>query len=127
MICGDGGLAYDQRLRSVTPLDLVHLGLGPDGHTASLFPGSEALRAADDRLVVENDDPTGINPHHRMTFTFAGIERARRVVVTVGGASKADALRRVIDGDVTAPASSLRSDDLVWLVDRATWDAVAAR
>lgn len=127
MICGDGGISYERELRSCPPIDLVHLGLGPDGHTASLFPGSDALTAPPDRLVVENVDPTGSNVHRRMTFTYAAIASARRVVVTVSGAAKGDALRRVIDGDVTAPASSVRSDDLLWLVDAPAWDGAGGR
>ena len=67
----------------VPQLDLIMLGMGPDGHTASLFPGSRGLDADPGRLVVMNDDPNGHNQYPRMTLTFAGIARARLVLVTV--------------------------------------------
>ena len=108
--------SYDAELADVV-LDLVHLGLGPDGHTASLFPGSAALTADPARRVVVNDDPLGTNPLTRLTFTYGQIARARLVVVTVAGAEKAEALRRVLDGDPTAPASAVTADEVLWLVD----------
>jgi len=96
----------------------VHLGLGPDGHTASLFPESAALDADPGRLVVMNDDPLAVNPHRRMTLTFAGIARARLVIVTVAGEAKREALARVMAGE-PVPASRIAADQVVWLVDRA--------
>ena len=108
---------YDRLVRSAPPIDLVHLGLGPDGHTASLFPLSEGLTASAERLVVSNIDPLAHNPHERLTFTFGGIARCRSAVVTVAGAAKTEALHRVLDGDLTAPAAHLANDDLIWLVD----------
>jgi 6-phosphogluconolactonase len=108
---------YDRLVRSVPPIDIIHLGLGPDGHTASLFPQSEALTAPAERLVVSNVDPLAHNPHERLTFTFGGIARCRSAVVTVAGASKTEALHRVLDGDLTAPATHLVNADLIWLVD----------
>ena len=110
-------IIYDDLVRGAPAIDLVHLGLGPDGHTASLFPESAALSAPSDRLVVTNTDPLGNNPHERITFTFEAISRARAVVVTVSGESKHAALHRVLDGDTTAPAAHVRNDNLIWLVD----------
>jgi 6-phosphogluconolactonase len=96
--------------------DVVHLGLGPDGHTASLFPESPALDADPGLLVVSNEDPLGNNPHKRMTLTFAGIARARLVLVTVEGDEKREAMQAVYDGrDV--PAARVTADEVVWLVD----------
>lgn len=109
---------YDRLLADAPPIDVVHLGLGPDGHTASLFPTSAALDAPAGRLVVANVDPLGTNPHPRITFTFDAIARARIVIVTVAGSSKRDALARVLADDPTAPASHVRGDHVVWLVDR---------
>lgn len=122
MDCTKGAESYELELRVAPPLDLVHLGLGPDGHTASLFPGSEALKAPRDRLVVMNRDPLGANPHRRMTFTYAAIAAARTVVVTVAGEAKRDAFSRVVAGDASAPASAIEAPELVWLVDRAAWN-----
>lgn len=119
MLCGPTGADdYDALLAAAAPLDVIHLGLGPDGHTASLFPGSTALDAPADRLVVENDDPRGVNPHRRLTFTFAAIARARFVIVTVAGREKRDAFARVRVGDPSAPASRIDGARVVWLVDR---------
>lgn len=110
--------AYEDLLRARPPLDLVHLGLGPDGHTASLFPGSPSL-AVTDRWVVATGD--GRHPHRRLTLTFPAIAAARSVVVTVAGAEKRDALARVRSGDRRAPAARLDAAEVVWLVDAAAW------
>ncbi len=119
MRCDEGGAdEYHLLLSTVGAIDLVHLGLGADGHTASLFPGSPAIDADPGRFVVPNHDPTGRNPHPRMTLTWAGIGLGRRVVVTVSGPEKADAVARLRAGD-DLPAARLQGPDLLWLVDRA--------
>ena len=119
MRCDDGPDAYQQRVAQAGRLDLVHLGLGPDGHTASLFPRSTGLDADPGRLVVLNEDPSGRNPHKRMTLTFSGIARARLVVVTVEGEEKREAFAAVRRGDPGLPATRIKADHLVWLVDPA--------
>jgi 6-phosphogluconolactonase len=119
MRCDEGADPYQLRLGELGRLDVVHLGLGPDGHTASLFPGSPALEADPGRLVVMNEDPSGNNPYPRMTLTFSGIARARLVLVTVAGGSKREALARVAAGDESCPAGRVRADRVVWIVDQA--------
>jgi len=119
MRCDDGPDPYQQRVAQAGRLDLVHLGLGPDGHTASLFPGSAALDADPGRLVVMNEDPAGRNPHRRMTLTFSGIARARIAVVTVEGVEKREAFAAVRRGDPDIPATRITADRLIWLVDPA--------
>ena len=119
MRCEESADPYQLRLGELGRLDLIHLGLGPDGHTASLFPGSPALDADPGRLVVMNEDPLGHNPHRRMTLTLAGIARARLVIVTVAGADKREALARVAAGDPTAPATHAKAERVVWLADPA--------
>ena len=111
--------AYQLRIGDLGRFDLIHLGLGPDGHTASLFPDSSALGADPGRLVCLNDDPSGNNPYQRMTLTFAGIARARLVLVTVAGEAKRDAMARIAADDPSCPASRIRADHVVWLVDPA--------
>jgi 6-phosphogluconolactonase len=118
MRCDEGADPYQLRVGELGRFDVVHLGLGPDGHTASLFPGSAALDADPGRLVVLNDDPLGHNPHPRMTLTYSGIARARLVLVTVVGESKREALARVFAGD-DVPAAHIGGDLVVWLVDPA--------
>ena len=118
MSCQRGPAAYEAQLRSLPAPDLVHLGLGPDGHTASLFPGSSALEAAGGELVAETEDPSGRNPHRRMTLTLAGIARARLVVFTVSGADKREALARARAGD-DLPATRVRAGRVLWLADPA--------
>jgi len=119
MRCDEGADAYQLRVGQLGRFDVIHLGLGPDGHTASLFPESPALTADPGLLVVINDDPLGHNPHPRMTLTYEGIARGRLVLVTVEGEAKADALSRVVAGDPTAPASQVQADRIIWLVDAA--------
>jgi len=118
MRCEEGPDAYQQRIAQAGRLDLVHLGLGPDGHTASLFPNSPALDADPGRLVVLNEDPSGRNPLQRMTLTFSGLARARLVVFTVAGAEKRDAFAAVQADDPACPAARVRADRILWLVDR---------
>lgn len=110
--------AYEEQLRARPPIDLVHLGLGPDGHTASLFPGAPSLDVTDRWVIATGDDA---HPHPRLTLTFPAIAAARHVVVTVAGAEKRDALARVRAGDRTAPAARVDAAEVIWLVDAAAW------
>ena len=118
MRCDDGPEAYQLLLGEVGKLDLIHLGLGPDGHTASLFPGSPALDADPGQLVCLNEDATGHNPHLRMTLTLSGLARARLILFTVAGAEKREAMQAVYEGK-ELPASRVTGDRIIWLVDRA--------
>jgi 6-phosphogluconolactonase len=97
-------------------IDLIHLGLGPDGHTASLFEGSPALDAEPGQLAVANEDPSGNNPHPRLTLTLPVINSARLAVFTVAGASKADAVAALLRGD-DIPAARVHAGRMLWLVD----------
>jgi len=118
MNCDEGPDAYQLRLGEIGKLDFIHLGMGSDGHTASLFPGSPALDADPGQLVARNMDPSGRNKHPRMTLTLSGIARSRLVVFTVIGESKRDTLKAVIDG-AELPAGLVTADEVVWLVDPA--------
>lgn len=119
MRCEEGPEAYQQRVAHVGQFDVVHLGLGADGHTASLFEASEALAADPGRLVAMNEDPSGRNRHPRMTLTLSGIARSRLVLFTVSGADKQAAFDLVRSGDPNCPATMVTAERIVWLVDRA--------
>jgi 6-phosphogluconolactonase len=116
MRCDEGPDPYQLRIGELGRFDVVHLGLGVDGHVASLFPGSAALDADPGRLVVMNEDPAGVNPFTRMTLTLGGIARARLVLVTVSGEAKRDALAKVRAGD-DVPGSRVQADRVVWIAD----------
>jgi 6-phosphogluconolactonase len=109
--------AYDELVRTAPPIDIVHLGLGPDGHTASLFPGSPIL-AETERLVVAAGDAK--HPHPRLTFTYPAIARGRFVIVTVAGVEKRDAVERIRAGE-ELPAARIRAERVLWLGDRAAF------
>jgi len=114
-----GARRYEAILRRVagTPpvLDLVQLGLGEDGHTASLFPGDAALQVIDADVAV-----SGLREgRRRMTLTFPAIDRARCILWLVTGAGKTVAFERLQAGDRSVPAGRVRSDRAVLLADAA--------
>ncbi len=109
---------YQAVIAPLPAFDVVHLGLGPDGHTASLFPGSDAVGLTDPGvLVVASQDPSATSQHDRITLTFPALARARLAVFTVSGASKRDALAGVVAG-ADLPAGRVTADRIVWLVDQ---------
>lgn len=118
MSCAAGAEHYEELVRRAERFDLVHLGLGPDGHTASLFPDSEALVSPGDRLVAINTDPSGRNAHERMTLTMPVLDGARLAVFTVSGPEKAEAFGRVRAGE-PLPGALVASERVIWLVDAA--------
>jgi 6-phosphogluconolactonase len=99
--------------------DVIHLGLGEDGHTASLFPGDAALREAQALVAAVHNAPKP--PPERLTLTLPVINAARAVLFMVQGASKRDALAGVLRRDPAIPASHVQPVDgeLQFIVDRA--------
>src|SRR5437016_2435597 len=101
-------------------LDLVHLGLGPDGHTASLVPGDPVLNVADADVSL-----TGIyQGRRRMTLTYPILNRSRRVLWLVTGRDKAEMVGHLFAGDASIPAGRVNSDHAVVLVDREAAEVV---
>ena len=121
---------YEQQLRRATntspsnspTLDLVLLGLGEDGHTASLFPGSPALRD-NKSLIAVTQSPK--DPPTRLTMTLGVINQASVILFLVAGVGKAGVVRAILDPKTEAerqlPASLVAPEEgrLIWLLDRA--------
>ena len=133
-ICGETGpldaaRLYDQDLRrlagqtatNIPRFDLVHLGLGPDGHTASLFPETDVLTNMTDLAAAVHlpaSSEGASKAVDRVTMTYPVLNAARHIIFLVAGDDKADALRRVREGDESAPATCVRPTNgtVRWLI-----------
>ena len=116
---------YTELLKSLceTPpvIDLVHLGLGPDGHTASLIPGDSVCLVRDAEVAH-----TGIyQDRHRITITYPAINRARRILWVVTGEEKAPMVPRLLAGDPTIPAGLIAQENASLLLDAPSASQIA--
>jgi len=110
--------AYARTLQQIAgsppALDLAHLGLGADGHTASLVPGDPVIDVTDRDVAV-----TGLyQQRRRMTLTYPVLNRSRRVLWVVTGAEKAEMLARLQSGDTSVPCGRIRRDNALILADQ---------
>jgi 6-phosphogluconolactonase len=94
-------------------LDLVHLGLGADGHTASLIPNDNVINVAEKDVAITE----AYQGYRRMTLTYPILNRARRILWIITGGEKAKMLSRLLAGDETIPAARIRRDNALVLTD----------
>jgi 6-phosphogluconolactonase len=97
-------------------LDLVHLGLGPDGHTASLAPGDSVLEVDDRRVAMTGGPYQG---HRRMTLTYPALVAARQILWLVLGEGARDAVAKLLAGDTSIPAGRVENDNMILVADEA--------
>ncbi|MBS1860146.1 MAG: 6-phosphogluconolactonase [Actinobacteria bacterium] len=97
-------------------IDLVHLGLGPDGHTASLVPGDPVLEVTDRRVALTTNEYQG---HRRMTLTYRALVEARQILWLVTGAEKQGPLQKLIAADPSIPAGRVRNEAMTIVADSA--------
>lgn len=130
---------YEALLRQMLPpgpggfpcFDLIYLGMGPDGHTASLFPGCQGLDEKKRGVIFQPVVIADGSKARRMTFTFPLLNAARTVIFLVTGADKAQRLREVLEGSHTPPYPSQNvrptAGERVFLVDRASAGALDSK
>ena len=130
---------YEAMLRKGLPtgpggfpcFDLIYLGMGPDGHTASLFPGSVGLNEKTRGVIFQPVIIADGSPAKRMTFTFPLLNAARTVIFLVTGADKTEKLREVLEGTHTPPYPSQgvrpAAGERIFLADRAAAAGLAAK
>jgi 6-phosphogluconolactonase len=123
---GAAAVDYAQRLAQIAGsppvLDLAHLGLGPDGHTASLVPGDPVLDVNDADVAIAGP----YQERQRMTLTYPMLNRSRAILWLVTGTDKATMLPRLLRADPAIPAGRIRQDQAFVLADRAAAAKIGA-
>jgi len=118
----DAAAEYEKTIIAVTKqplprLDLIFLGLGTDGHTASIFPGSEVLHETKHIVAAPYVEKF---KSHRITMTLPLINNGSSVVFLVSGAEKAEIVREVLEGENNYPAQAVKptQGELIWMLDK---------
>jgi 6-phosphogluconolactonase len=109
--------AYAEQLANVSTFDVLMLGVGPDGHVASLFPGQPALQESERTAVAVHDAPKP--PPTRISLTFPILNRSDEVWFVVSGEDKAEAVRKALAGADLPAANPKGLDRTLWLLDEA--------
>jgi 6-phosphogluconolactonase len=110
------GAAREYERTLPAPLDCVHLGLGPDGHTASLVPDDPVLEVSDRRVALT---ATAYQDHRRMTLTYPALAEARQIVWLITGPGKVEPLKRLLAGDTSIPAGRVENERMTVVADEA--------
>jgi 6-phosphogluconolactonase len=110
------GAAHEYETSLPERFDLIHLGLGPDGHTASLVPDDPVLAVDDRRVAITGGSYQG---HPRMTLTYPELASARRILWLVTGPDKRGPLQKLLAGDESIPAGRVRNAEMVVVADEA--------
>jgi 6-phosphogluconolactonase len=110
------GAAREYESQLPERLDLIHLGLGPDGHTASLVPGDPVLEVGDRRVALTE---TAYQGHRRMTLAYPAIDEARQILWLATGAEKREPLAKLMAGDESIPAGRVKNEAMMALADQA--------
>lgn len=121
----DAAKDYEEKLRASFPdsewpaFDILLLGMGPDGHTASLFPGHQLLEEKDIWIAAISDSPKP--PSCRVTMTFPVINNAKCCVFAMAGQGKADMVKRILGDGEALPSGMVKpvNGELIWILDKA--------
>lgn len=121
-------LRYERDLRATLPgaedgmhtFDYAVMGIGTDGHTASLFPGDQSALSERERWVLAVQAPAGTEPRDRITLTLPVLNRTRRIVFMASGASKRDPVAWSRSGRTNVPSALVRGTETTeWMIDAA--------